>query len=191
MFDFILDFVASIYTVILCRLHRFFRGLFPSMGCRFVSVLDCLDSEGDNTDMLHFRSLMNDYHLKDLSSKIKSVILDQNYITPNREVCVFPGIAVIGCKLLHRFFRQLAESDFAGLFAADLPITVLVFDFGLFHGYSLSMGATYRFGTDPLGTGHHRCSYQNQYKAESNFPRKQRHNTTSNHTAAKCAYQGC
>ena len=48
--------------------------MFPSLGCRFVSVLDCLDSEGDNTDMLHFRSLMNDYHLRDLSSKIKSVI---------------------------------------------------------------------------------------------------------------------
>ena len=49
--------------------------VFPSLGCRFVSVLDCLDSEGDNTDMLHFRSLMNDYHLRDLSSKIKSVLL--------------------------------------------------------------------------------------------------------------------
>ena len=48
--------------------------IFPSLGCRFVSVLDCLDSEGDNTDMLHFRSLMNDYHLKDLSSKVKSVL---------------------------------------------------------------------------------------------------------------------
>ena len=44
------------------------------MGCRFVSVLDCLDTEGDNTDMLHFRSLMNDYHLKDLSNKVKSVL---------------------------------------------------------------------------------------------------------------------
>lgn len=48
--------------------------IFPQLGCRFVSVLDCLDSEGDNTDMLHFRSLMNDYHLRDLSSKIKSVL---------------------------------------------------------------------------------------------------------------------
>jgi len=48
--------------------------VFPSLGCRFVSVLDCLDSEGDNTDMLHFRSLMNDYYLRDLSSKIKSVL---------------------------------------------------------------------------------------------------------------------
>ena len=39
--------------------------VFPNLGCRFVSVLDCLDSEGDNTDLLLFRSLMNDYHLRD------------------------------------------------------------------------------------------------------------------------------
>lgn len=53
---------------------RYTDVVFPSLGCRFVSVLDCLDSEGDNTDMLHFRSLMNDYHLKDLSNKVKSVL---------------------------------------------------------------------------------------------------------------------
>ncbi len=53
---------------------RYTDVVFPNLGCRFVSVLDCLDSEGDNTDMLHFRSLMNDYHLRDLSSKIKSVL---------------------------------------------------------------------------------------------------------------------
>ena len=53
---------------------RYTNEVFPSLGCRFVSVLDCLDSEGDNTDMLHFRSLMNDYHLKDLSEKTKSVL---------------------------------------------------------------------------------------------------------------------
>ena len=44
--------------------------VFPSLGCRFVSVLDCLDSEEDNTDMLHFRSLMNDYHLRDRKSVV-------------------------------------------------------------------------------------------------------------------------
>ena len=53
---------------------RYTDVIFPSLGCRFVSVLDCLDTEGDNMDMLHFRSLMNDYHLKDLSGKIKSVL---------------------------------------------------------------------------------------------------------------------
>ncbi len=53
---------------------RYTDVVFPSLGCRFVSVLDCLDSEDGNTDMLHFRSLMNDYHLRDLSGKIKSVL---------------------------------------------------------------------------------------------------------------------
>ncbi|MCD8128040.1 MAG: recombinase family protein [Oscillospiraceae bacterium] len=53
---------------------RYTDVVFPSLGCRFISVVDCLDSAGDNTDMLHFRSLMNDYHLKDLSKKIKSVL---------------------------------------------------------------------------------------------------------------------
>ena len=56
---------------------RYTDVIFPSLGVRFVSVLDCLDTEGDNTDMLHFRSLMNDYHLRDLSSKIKSVLLSK------------------------------------------------------------------------------------------------------------------
>ena len=51
---------------------RYTDSVFPSLGIRFVSVLDCLDSDGD-TDMLHFRSLMNDYHLRDLSNKIKAV----------------------------------------------------------------------------------------------------------------------
>ena len=53
---------------------RYADTVSPSLGCRFVSMLDCLDSESDNTDMLHFRSLMNDYHLRDLSSKTKSVL---------------------------------------------------------------------------------------------------------------------
>ena len=53
---------------------RYTSDVFPSLGVRFVSVLDCLDTEGDNTDMLHFRSLMNDYHLRDLSGKIRSVL---------------------------------------------------------------------------------------------------------------------
>ena len=53
---------------------RYTTDIFPALGVRFVSVLDCLDTDGDNTDMLHFRSLMNDYHLRDLSSKIKSVL---------------------------------------------------------------------------------------------------------------------
>ena len=56
---------------------RYVDVVFPSLGCRFVSVLDSLDSEGDSTDMLHFRSLMNDYHLRDLSDKVKSILLSK------------------------------------------------------------------------------------------------------------------
>jgi len=52
---------------------RYTEDIFPALGCRFVSVVDSLDSE-DDTTMLHFRSLMNDYHLKDLSSKMKSAL---------------------------------------------------------------------------------------------------------------------
>lgn len=52
---------------------RYTTDVFPSLGVRFVSVLDCLDTNGD-TDMLYFRSLMNDYHLRDLSRKIRSVM---------------------------------------------------------------------------------------------------------------------
>jgi DNA invertase Pin-like site-specific DNA recombinase len=47
--------------------------LFPSWGCRFVSILDELDTAKDDNDMMHFRALMNDYHLRDLSEKIKAV----------------------------------------------------------------------------------------------------------------------
>ena len=48
--------------------------VFPALGCRFVSLLDGIDTGKDDNDMLHFRSLMNDYHLKDLSNKIKLVL---------------------------------------------------------------------------------------------------------------------
>ena len=53
---------------------RYTDYILPSLGCRFVSLLDCIDTESDNNEMMHFRSLMNDYHLKDLSNKIKSVL---------------------------------------------------------------------------------------------------------------------
>jgi len=52
---------------------RYTDAVFPSLGCRFVSLLDGIDTASDENDMLHFRSLMNDYHLKDLSNKIKAV----------------------------------------------------------------------------------------------------------------------
>lgn len=68
------------------EVERYTTVVFPSIGCRFISVLDSLDNESDDIDMLHFRSLMNDYHLKDLSAKIKSVLHAKRksgqYLTP-------------------------------------------------------------------------------------------------------------
>jgi len=52
---------------------RYTDEVFPSLGLRFIALMDNIDSEGD-IDFLPFRSLLNDYHLKDLSRKIKSVL---------------------------------------------------------------------------------------------------------------------
>lgn len=53
---------------------RYTDYFFPSHNCRFVALLDGIDTAEDNNDMLHFRSLMNDYHLRELSDKIKTVL---------------------------------------------------------------------------------------------------------------------
>ena len=53
---------------------RYIDVVFPSCGCRFVALLDEIDTRKDDNDMMHFRNLMNDYHLKDLSNKIKTAI---------------------------------------------------------------------------------------------------------------------
>jgi DNA invertase Pin-like site-specific DNA recombinase len=47
--------------------------VFPSLGVRFIALMDNIDSEGD-ADLMPFRSIMNDYHLRDLSRKVKSAI---------------------------------------------------------------------------------------------------------------------
>jgi DNA invertase Pin-like site-specific DNA recombinase len=50
---------------------RYTEEVFPELGVRFIALMDDIDSEG-NDDLLPFRSLLNDYHLKDLSRKIKT-----------------------------------------------------------------------------------------------------------------------
>ncbi|MCL2775439.1 MAG: recombinase family protein [Oscillospiraceae bacterium] len=52
---------------------RYTEDVFPSMGVRLVALMDNIDSEG-NDDLLPFRSILNDYYLKDLSRKVKSVL---------------------------------------------------------------------------------------------------------------------
>jgi DNA invertase Pin-like site-specific DNA recombinase len=52
---------------------RYTEDVFPSLGVRFIALMDNIDTEGD-ADLLPFRSILNDWHLRDLSRKVKSVI---------------------------------------------------------------------------------------------------------------------
>ena len=52
---------------------RYTEEVFPALGVRFIALMDNIDSEG-NADLLPFRSILNDYHLKDLSRKVKSAM---------------------------------------------------------------------------------------------------------------------
>jgi DNA invertase Pin-like site-specific DNA recombinase len=78
------DAKSGVIDLILCKdLSRFGRDsievgrytdmLFPTWGCRFIALLDEIDTSKEDNDIMHFRSLMNDYYLRDLSCKIKSV----------------------------------------------------------------------------------------------------------------------
>lgn len=55
------------------EVDHYVEDVFPSLGVRFIALMDNIDSEGA-ADILPFRSLLNNYYLKDLSSKIKSVL---------------------------------------------------------------------------------------------------------------------
>ena len=53
---------------------RYTDEVFPALGVRFVALMDNIDSDGKD-DLLPFRSILNDYHLRDLSRKVKSVLM--------------------------------------------------------------------------------------------------------------------
>jgi DNA invertase Pin-like site-specific DNA recombinase len=83
--EMIADAQSGVIDLILCKdLSRFGRDsievgrytdmLFPTWGCRFIALLDEIDTSKEDNDIMHFRSLMNDYYLRDLSVKIKSVM---------------------------------------------------------------------------------------------------------------------
>jgi Site-specific recombinases, DNA invertase Pin homologs len=46
----------------------------PSLGCRFVSLSENIDTEGGENDIMPFINAMNDYYLKNISDKIKSAM---------------------------------------------------------------------------------------------------------------------
>lgn len=53
------------------EVDNYVEEVFPGLGVRFIALMDSIDSEG-GSDILPFRSIMNNYYLKDLSRKIKS-----------------------------------------------------------------------------------------------------------------------
>ncbi|MCL2852264.1 MAG: recombinase family protein [Defluviitaleaceae bacterium] len=104
---------------------------FPSLGVRFIALMDGIDSENDS-DFLPFRSLLNDYYLKDLSRKIKSVLrakaLSGGYVgtyapygfkknpeSPNRL-----AVDNYAAKIVHRIFTMRVQGLSHGKIAATL-----------------------------------------------------------------------
>ena len=53
------------------EVDNYVEEVFPGLGVRFIALMDNIDSDS-GTDILPFRSIMNNYYLKDLSRKIKS-----------------------------------------------------------------------------------------------------------------------
>jgi DNA invertase Pin-like site-specific DNA recombinase len=51
---------------------RYTDFILPSLGCRFVALDDGIDTQFDDNEILPFRSIVNDYYLKDMSNKIKA-----------------------------------------------------------------------------------------------------------------------
>jgi len=53
---------------------RYLEEELPSLGCRFVSLSDGIDTENGDNDIMPFLNAMNDYYLKNLSDRIRSVL---------------------------------------------------------------------------------------------------------------------
>ena len=53
---------------------RYLEEELPSLGCRFVALSDGIDTEDGENDIMPFLNAMNDYYLKNLSDRIKSVL---------------------------------------------------------------------------------------------------------------------
>jgi len=54
---------------------RYLEEELPSLGCRFVSLMDGVDTETGENDIMPLLNAMHDLHLKNLSERVKSVLL--------------------------------------------------------------------------------------------------------------------
>lgn len=53
---------------------HYLEDVLPSLGCRFVSLAENIDTEGGENDIMPFLNAMNDYYLKNHSDKIRSIM---------------------------------------------------------------------------------------------------------------------
>ena len=53
---------------------KYLEDELPSLGCRFVALSDSIDTEDGENDIMPFLNAMNDYYLKNLSDRIKTVL---------------------------------------------------------------------------------------------------------------------
>ena len=53
---------------------KYLEEVLPSLNCRFVALDDGIDTETGENDILPFLNAMNDFYLKNLSDKVKSVL---------------------------------------------------------------------------------------------------------------------
>jgi len=53
---------------------KYLEEILPSLGCRFVALMDNVDTENGENDLVPFINGLNDYYLKNQSEKIKAVL---------------------------------------------------------------------------------------------------------------------
>ena len=53
---------------------HYLEDVLPSLGCRFVSLMENIDTEGGENDIMPFLNAMNDYYLKNHSDRIRSIM---------------------------------------------------------------------------------------------------------------------
>jgi len=56
---------------------RYLEDELPSLGCRFVALTDNIDTESGENDILPFLNAINDFYIKDISKKIRSVMKEK------------------------------------------------------------------------------------------------------------------
>lgn len=80
----------------------------PTLGCRFVALSDGIDTETGENDIIPFLNAMNDYYLRNLSDRIKSVLTAK--AKDGQKLC---GVAPYGYDRNPKNNTQLIVDEYA------------------------------------------------------------------------------